>query len=286
METAPQTRTAPARERPKMFYNLIESDSHRDELTRKSRFLLGTLAVYTTLFLVGGVVSIYAYDANLDKQSLELVALLQPVPASESHALPDHDRPRTTQRASDHVLADVRRDLYADVNRPELQPKDISTKGTDVLPVRRGVPMIVGEKDINAYVDPTLGGPAGKNPFSGHTDTGNFVKVEEPPPPLKIIPKPKTPPVISKGVLNGQALYLPKPVYPALARAAHAQGAVTVQILLDESGKVISAHALNGQPLLLQAAVQAAYQARFSPTLLSEQPVKVSGTITYNFIPQ
>ena len=53
-----------------MFENLIESDSHKDELTRKSRFLLGTLAVYATLLLVGGVVSIYAYDANLDKQNL------------------------------------------------------------------------------------------------------------------------------------------------------------------------------------------------------------------------
>jgi hypothetical protein len=31
------------------------------------------------------------------------------------------------------------------------------------------------------------------------------------------------------------------------------------------------------------AAQQAAFAARFSPTKLSEQPVKVSGVITYNF---
>ena len=63
-------------------------------------------------------------------------------------------------------------------------------------------------------------------------------------------------------------------------------GAVTVQILLDETGKVISARAVSGHPLLQAAAVKAAYQARFSPTILSDQPVKVSGIITYNFTPR
>ena len=58
---------------------------------------------------------------------------------------------------------------------------------------------------------------------------------------------------------------------------------VVVQVTVDEEGKVISASAVSGHPLLRQAAVQAAYQARFSPTLLSGQPVKVTGTITYNF---
>jgi protein TonB len=49
---------------------------------------------------------------------------------------------------------------------------------------------------------------------------------------------------------------------------------------------VASARAITGHPLLQQAAVQAAYGARFSPTLLSGQPVKVTGVITYNFVAQ
>jgi TonB family protein len=61
---------------------------------------------------------------------------------------------------------------------------------------------------------------------------------------------------------------------------------VTVQIVVDETGKVISAKAVSGHPLLLQSAQQAAYQARFSPTTLSGQAVKVSGVITYNFVLQ
>lgn len=91
---------------------------------------------------------------------------------------------------------------------------------------------------------------------------------------------------ISGGVLNGKAISKPAPPYPPIAKAVHASGTVTVQVTIDESGKVISAHALSGHPLLQQSAVQAAYQARFSPTLLSGQPVKVTGVITYNFVAQ
>ena len=89
---------------------------------------------------------------------------------------------------------------------------------------------------------------------------------------------------ISGGVLNGKAISKPAPPYPAVAKAARASGVVVVQITVDEEGKVVSASAVSGHPLLRQAAVQAAHQARFSPTLLSGQPVKVTGTITYNFV--
>ena len=86
-------------------------------------------------------------------------------------------------------------------------------------------------------------------------------------------------------MLNGKATSLPKPPYPPAARAVRAAGAVSVQVLIDESGNVVSASAVSGHPLLRAAAVQAARGARFSPTQLSGQPVKVSGVITYNFVP-
>ena len=60
---------------------------------------------------------------------------------------------------------------------------------------------------------------------------------------------------------------------------------MAVQVLIDESGRVVSASAVSGHPLLRAAAVSAAQGARFSPTLLSGQAVKVSGVITYNFVP-
>jgi protein TonB len=55
--------------------------------------------------------------------------------------------------------------------------------------------------------------------------------------------------------------------------------------LIDEKGNVLSATAISGHPLLRAAAVEAARGAKFSPTLLSGQPVKVSGVISYNFTP-
>ena len=89
---------------------------------------------------------------------------------------------------------------------------------------------------------------------------------------------------ISAGVLNEKATSKPQPAYPPLAKAARAQGTVTVQVTVDETGSVTSARAVAGHPLLQQAAVAAAKQAKFSPTLLSGKPVKVSGVLTYNFV--
>lgn len=101
----------------------------------------------------------------------------------------------------------------------------------------------------------------------------------EPPPPA---PRPILKPV-SGGVLNGTAISLPTPTYPEAARRLRMAGLVSVDVVVDESGKVISAVATSGPAVLREVAVQAALRARFSPTKLSGQPVKVSGLIHYKF---
>ena len=106
------------------------------------------------------------------------------------------------------------------------------------------------------------------------------VKLEaEPPPPA---PRPILKPV-SGGVLNGNALVLPAPLYPETAKRLRVSGQVSVEVVIDEVGKVISAVATGGPASLRDVAVQAALKARFSPTKLSGQPVKVSGLINYKF---
>lgn len=90
--------------------------------------------------------------------------------------------------------------------------------------------------------------------------------------------------IVSGGVLNGKAKKKPQPEYPAAAKAARAQGTVTVQIVVDEKGDVVSAVAVSGHPLLQPAAAEAARRAKFEPTTVCGQPVKVSGVITYNFV--
>ncbi|HVE57705.1 MAG TPA: TonB family protein [Pyrinomonadaceae bacterium] len=96
---------------------------------------------------------------------------------------------------------------------------------------------------------------------------------------------PDTSRTINGGVINSKATNLVKPPYPAAAKAVRASGAVNVQVTIDEQGNVISASAVSGHPLLRAAAVQAARASTFSPTLLSGQPVKVTGIIVYNFVP-
>jgi Ca-activated chloride channel family protein len=88
---------------------------------------------------------------------------------------------------------------------------------------------------------------------------------------------------VSGGVLNGKALSLPRPDYPTSARSAGASGVVVVEVTVDETGKVINARAVSGHPMLKAVATAAARQARFAPTKLSGQPVKVTGIINYHF---
>jgi protein TonB len=122
--------------------------------------------------------------------------------------------------------------------------------------------------------------------MSGSTGSDRAVVklADEPPPPAAVTraPKPLLKPV-SGGVLNGRAILLPKPVYPQVAKSSRATGLVVVEVVIDETGKVISAKAVDGPQMLRMAAVQAAQGARFSPTMLSGLPVKVTGQINYNF---
>ncbi len=89
---------------------------------------------------------------------------------------------------------------------------------------------------------------------------------------------------INGGVINGKAISLPKPKYPAEARSARVSGTVSVKVVIDEVGSVVTAKAFCGHALLHDVTQAAAMKAKFSPTTLSGQPVKVSGIITYNFV--
>jgi TonB family protein len=92
--------------------------------------------------------------------------------------------------------------------------------------------------------------------------------------------------IINGGVLNGKTKDMPVPEYPVIARAAHASGAVTVEITIDESGAVVAARAVDGHPLLQAAAVNAARRASFTQTRLNGEPVRVTGVLIYNFVAQ
>jgi TonB family protein len=86
------------------------------------------------------------------------------------------------------------------------------------------------------------------------------------------------------GVLNSKVVKSVPPTYPAIAKAARAQGTVVVQITVGVTGEVIAASAVSGHPLLQASAVNAVRQWRFSPYTVDGQPVKVTGTVNVHFV--
>jgi periplasmic protein TonB len=261
-----------------MFDNLVESSSHKDDITRKGSFIGVTALIYGVLLVAFFVAGIYWYDAKLGEMELELTTLVAPVPVPQQQKEPEQKQEVKQVKPEQNV--DVRRELIADVTRTELVPKEVSAKASDVPPVRRGVTTVLGNADSSAAA-PMPAGPGAGTVVTAPTK----VQIADEPPPPEAKPTPPRAP-ISGGVLNGKAISLPKPAYPPIARAAHASGTVVVQVLIDENGNVVSAHAVSGHPLLQGAAVGAARQAKFSPTKLSGQPVKVTGVIQYNFVSQ
>jgi tetratricopeptide (TPR) repeat protein len=91
--------------------------------------------------------------------------------------------------------------------------------------------------------------------------------------------------IVSAGVINGKAITLVTPPFPAEARGKQS-GKVTVQVLIDETGRVLRACAVEGPSLLMKASESAAYRSKFTPTTFEGTPVKVNGMIIYNFISQ
>lgn len=270
-----------------MFSNLIESGSHAADLKRKGRFFLGTTAFYLLLLAAVGVGSVYAYNARLDAPSdYELLSVMRFAPVAADEPERRESRPAATQSRVNDIT--VRREISVETPYHSEQIASTATRE-----VRVNEPVVLGDFEHDA-VSPTAAVVGPNNGPGGPGGPGGPVvgePAEAPPPIVRATPQPTPAPqrptgpiVLTSTVLTGKAISKPAPPYPPIAKAAHAQGPVAVQVLIDEQGRVVSAKATNGHPLLLRAAEQAAYQARFTPTLLSGQPVKVTGVITYNFV--
>ena len=258
-----------------MFNNLIESSSHAREFKRRGSFLLFTTATYLVLFVITGVVSIYAYDAHLEAQSTEWEITFVPVVPPEAPPEVVRNIPRATTTVTAGPRS-TRTELYESVSNPRNAPPDVSVLAQPVPPAN--------PNSVRGPINTEPITPPGTKTGTG-TGAGPVVEIVEPPPPPAPTPKPQVPSVlkVSSTVLQGKGVYLPKPNYPAIARPIRLQGAVNVQVLIDENGKVISAKAVSGHPILIPEAQRAAMQAKFSPTTLNGVAVKVSGMISYNF---
>ena len=269
-----------------MFNNLVESGASKEDRRRKASFFIYTLAGYAVLLLAAGVASVYAYDAHLENQNLEFVVLVAPS-ARQPEAVQKNEPPKVKAGGGEGRQESIRDTFISRVSESTRPPDRISATGPTTPEMPPG-PVKLGDVNFNASPFGSVNSPPAPGDGSGNRTNSSIVKIDDTdkPPPLKVEPPPKKQ-VVNKGsLITSQAISLPKPSYPSIARVAGVSGTVTVQILLDETGKVISARAISGNHLLQPEAVKAAYRARFSPTILTGQPVKVSGIITYNFIPR
>ena len=269
-----------------MLDQLVESKSHASEDGKRGGFLLTTFVILSTILVSAYLYSLFAKDYGMGGADLSLETLVAP-PVIEEAPEPEPEKQPEKQKDPN---VDVRKEIIAAMTETPPKVPDKASVVRNTIPPRDPNRFTVkGDTNYTAanplppdYKGPVntsgTGSDSGRPGGGGDDDSGGGAP--PPPPPVKK----EVPKQISGGVLNGKAISLPKPPYPPAAKAVRAAGSVSVQVLIDENGSVVSASAVSGHPLLRAAATAAARGARFSPTKLSGQPVKVSGVITYNFV--
>jgi TonB family protein len=96
---------------------------------------------------------------------------------------------------------------------------------------------------------------------------------------------PRKPVRVSSGVQESKLTYRVEPNYPALAERKHVEGAVIVEVSVNEEGSVSNVRVLQGNQLFEQAAIDAVKQWRYSPTYLNGVAVPVVATAALRFGP-
>ena len=89
---------------------------------------------------------------------------------------------------------------------------------------------------------------------------------------------------LTAAMVRPEILQRVQPRYTEAARRAGVQGAVIVEAIIDEKGKVTDVRVLRSLPMGLdRAAIEAVQQWRFKPATLDDRPVKVYFTLTVTF---
>lgn len=269
-----------------MFDQLTESNGNQQEAQGRRGYFVVTALIVGVLFFSGVVWSLYGKDLVLGGD-MELIVLVTPVAPTENAPRPPQPKRERQQAAETDVKQTTRNENMLRTDETSAPPKGIST--TPNTSKARTDNFVVAPGPETTALTTGTGRPVGDigDNTSSDEGTGEIIKTPNvtPPPPVKD----KDPVVVkkidkvSRGVVNGSATSLPKPFYSPAALAIGASGIVNVQVTIDESGNVVSAKAVSGHPMLRAAAERAAHSAKFKPTLLSDEPVKVTGVIVYNF---
>jgi periplasmic protein TonB len=245
-----------------MFDKLVESTKEKQG-RRARRLFLATVAVYAVALTALGVATVIGFRPAL-AEGYDVLSVLTPPPVPSA----------------------------PDPNPVQIKPNLKSAPDSGfVSPVNTIQPPKVDELNL---------GPINPNPIPGGGPTGigrdgiipGAPPTDDPPPPPPL-PTPVVKPTATPGPDNvvrltskltqGRVLRRVQPPYPVIAKQAHIQGSVQVQIDISETGAVTNVTLLSGHPLLREAALQAAKQWLFIPTELNGQRVRAIGLLTFNF---
>ena len=247
-----------------MFDKLVESTKEKHG-RRARRLFFATVAVYAVALTALGVATVIGFHPAL-AEGYDIFSKLTPPPVP-SGPDPNHVQIKPNPKSAP--------DLGFVTPKPnvEILPPD-QAKNFDFKPVIAGAPS-------GAKIGSLGGAP-------GAPDTG-----ETPPPPPPPTPTPVAKPAaapapdkvvrLTSKLTQGRVLRRVQPPYPVIAKQAHIQGSVQVQIDISETGAVTNVTLLSGHPLLRDAAMQAAKQWQFIPTELNGLPVRAIGLLTFNF---
>jgi len=269
-----------------MLDKLIIS-KHNKKDTRKLRSILVSTFVVVMSFLSCALIySLFSQTLAMGQENLNFSALIAP-PAIQDKSPPKPEpvkkRPNSLKTRDSKIT--IRKKIIAQIDEPiSTIPKSVSTDPS-AFRSRPQLP-ILGERDtdINLTSRVRTGCTSNCGKILGERNDNKRAKskAEEKGKPIPKPPKLKTI-MRSLGVVNGIAKYLAKPRYSITVQRLGAHGKVTVQVLIDKNGNVISANAISGYKLLRASAVLAARRSKFTPTTLSKVPIRVRGIIVYNF---
>ncbi|MBT9329643.1 energy transducer TonB [Paracidobacterium acidisoli] len=219
--------------------------------TRSRRYAAGSFALQAAL--LGGLALIpYLYPAALPRQSLSMLLTAPPPPVA----------PAPVQHTVSSAAPPVRIDNA--FTAPRLIPAHIAAEAPG--------PSLPGSIGLDEASHTT-------SPLSSLFGTGAPAAA----PPHVVAPQPHGPIHISSGVAAGQLLAPIRPVYPAIALAARAQGTVILAATISKSGAIENLHVVSGPPLLRQAALDAVSRARYAPYRLNGEPVEVETSVQVVF---
>jgi periplasmic protein TonB len=247
------------------MFESLQGSSARNAAGRFAALLFSMFlhALMITLLVVLPLVFLRVLPGGADL----LTFLIAPPAGAEVHVAPPPKPPGTAVRATGGEK------IRPDVN-------------FDPALVQRGIPAPEPELPEVGIALGILG--SGLN-LAGTIGTGLNVSVglthAAPPAVVPPPPKPPRPPVVRVGgtVQDAKVIRRVVPVYPEISKRARISGVVILEVNIDEEGNVTDIRVVRGHVMLVEEAVSAVKQWKYSPTLLNGEPVAVVATVTVVF---